>query len=156
VEAIDLAAIAHLCTRLGCAQEAEEVTAVLEEAAVILDLVGLILWIPDAVGVALTPVFAHGYGDEVLAYTARVASDADNASAESFRTGRMCIVSGNDVRTGAIVAPLLTPLGCAGVLAVEVKSGAERREDVRSALTILAAQMSTLMGFSVLAQTMSA
>jgi hypothetical protein len=42
------------------------------------------------------------------------------------------------------------------VLAVEVKSGAERREDVRSALTILAAQISTLMGFSVLAQTMSA
>jgi transcriptional regulator with XRE-family HTH domain len=155
-EAIDLAAIAHLCTRLGCAQEAEEVTAVLEEAAVILDLVGLILWIPDAVGVVLTPVFAHGYADEVLVHTARVPTDADNASAESFRTGRMCIVSGNEVRTGAIVAPLLTPLGCAGVLAVEVKSGAERREDVRSALTILAAQLSTLMGFSVLAQTMSA
>jgi transcriptional regulator with XRE-family HTH domain len=155
-EAIDMAAVAHLCTRLGCAQEAEEVTAVLEEAALILDLVGLILWIPDAVGVVLTPVFAHGYADEMLAQTARVTTDADNASAESFRTGRMCIVSGNDVRTGAIVAPLLTPLGCAGVLAVEVKSGGERREDVRSALTILAAQMSTLMGFSVLAHTMSA
>jgi len=156
-EPIDLAAVAHLCTRLGCAQEAEELTAVLEEAAAILDLVGLILWIPDAVGVALTPVFAHGYADEVLFHTARVSTDADNASAESFRTGRMCIVSGNDVRTGAIVAPLLTPMGCAGVLAVEVKSGAERREDVRSALTILAAQISTLMGFSVLAaQTMSA
>jgi hypothetical protein len=68
----------------------------------------------------------------------------------------MCIVSGDEVTTGAIVAPLLTPMGCAGVLAVEVKSGAERREDVRSALTILAAQISTLMGFSVLAQTMSA
>jgi transcriptional regulator with XRE-family HTH domain len=155
-EAIDMAAIAHLCTRLGCAQEADEVTAVLEEAAVILDLVGLILWIPDAVGVTLTLVFAHGYTDEVLAQTARVTTDADNASAESFRTGRMCIVSGNEVRTGAVVAPLLTPMGCAGVLAVEVKNGAERREDVRSALTILAAQISTLMGFSVLAQTMSA
>jgi transcriptional regulator with XRE-family HTH domain len=155
-ESIDLAAVAHLCTRLGCAQEAEEVTGVLQEAAVVLDLVGLILWIPDAVGVVLTPVFAYGYADEVLAQTARVMTDADNASAESFRTGRMCIVSGDEVTTGAIVAPLLTPMGCAGVLAVEVKSGAERREDVRSALTILAAQISTLMGFSVLAQTMSA
>ena len=31
-ESIDMASVAHLCTRLGCAQEAEELTAVLEEA----------------------------------------------------------------------------------------------------------------------------
>jgi hypothetical protein len=51
---------------------------------------------------------------------------------------------------------MLTPIGCAGVLAVEVRNGAEQREDLRAALTILAAQVSTLMGFSVLAQTMTA
>jgi transcriptional regulator with XRE-family HTH domain len=155
-ENIDLASVAHLCTRLACAQEAEEVTAVLEEAALVLDLAGVILWVPDTLGVALTAVFAHGYSDEVLAQLARVTTDADNASAEAFRTGRMCIVSGGTVSTGAIVVPMLTPMGCAGVLAVEVRNGAERREDLRAALTILAAQMSTLMGFSVLAQTMSA
>jgi hypothetical protein len=155
-ESIDIAAVAQLCTRLACAQEAEELTAVLEEAALILDLAGLIVWVPDAVGVVLTPVFAHGYPDEVIAHMARVTTDADNASAAAFRSGRMCIVSGNDVSTGAIVAPMLTPMGCAGVLAVEVRNGAEQREDLRAALTILAAQVSTLMGFSVLAQTMSA
>ncbi len=155
-ESIDLATVAHLCTRLGCAQEAEEVTAVLEEAALILDLTGLILWAPDAHGVVLTPVFTQGYPDEVIAQLARVTTDADNASAEAFRTGRMCIVSGNELSTGAIVAPMLTPMGCAGVLAVEVRNGAEQREDLRAALTILAAQVSTLMGFSVLAHTMSA
>jgi hypothetical protein len=155
-EPVDLASIAHLCTRLGCAQEAEELTAVLEEAALILDLAGVILWVPDAMGVVLTPVFTHGYPDEVIAQLARVSTDADNASAEAFRTRRMCIVGSDEVSTGAIVAPMLTPLGCAGVLAAEVKSGAEQREDVRAALTILAAQVSTLMGFSVLAHTMSA
>jgi Helix-turn-helix domain len=62
-EGIDMASVAHLCTRLGCAQEAEELTAVLEEAALILDLTGLILWVPDAHGVVLTPVYAHGYPD---------------------------------------------------------------------------------------------
>jgi transcriptional regulator with XRE-family HTH domain len=155
-ENIDLASVAHLCTRLGCAQEAEEVTAVLEEAALTLDLAGLILWVPDAHGIVLTPVFTHGYPDEVIAQLARVTTDGDNASAESFRTGRMCIVSGQEASTGAIVAPMLTPVGCAGVLAVEVRNGAEQREDLRAALTILAAQVSTLMGFSVLAQTMSA
>ena len=155
-EAVDLASVAHLCTRLGCAQEAEEVTAVLEEAALILDLEGVILWVPDAVGVELTPVFTHGYAADVIAQLPRVATDADNASAEAFRTGRMCIVSSGEAATGAIVAPMLTPLGCAGVLAVEVRYGAEQREDLRAALTILAAQVSTLMGFAVLAQTMSA
>jgi len=155
-ESIDMASVAHLCTRLGCAQEAEELTAVLEEAALILDLAGLILWVPDAHGVVLTPVYTHGYPDEVIAQLARVTTDADNASAEAFRSGRMCIVKGSDVSTGAIVAPMLTPMGCAGVLAVEVRNGAEQREDLRAALTILAAQVSTLMGFSVLAQTMSA
>jgi hypothetical protein len=155
-ESIDMASVAQLCTRLGCAQEAEELTAVLEDAALILDLAGLILWVPDAHGVVLTPVYAHGYPDEVIAQLARVATDADNASAEAFRSGRMCIVSGGNVSTGAIVAPMLTPMGCAGVLAVEVRNGAEQREDLRAALTILAAQVSTLMGFSVLAQTMSA
>jgi transcriptional regulator with XRE-family HTH domain len=155
-ESIDLASVAHLCTRLACAQEAEEVTAVLEEAALILDLTGLILWAPDALGVVLTPVFTNGYPDEVIAQLARVTTDADNASAEAFRTGRMCIVSGSEVSTGAVVAPMLTPMGCAGVLAVEVRNGAEQREDLRAALTILAAQVSTLMGFAVLAQTRSA
>jgi hypothetical protein len=155
-ESIDMASVAQLCTRLGCAQEAEELTAVLEDAALILDLAGLILWVPDAHGVVLTPVYAHGYPDEVIAQLARVTTDADNASAEAFRSGRMCIVKGSDVSTGAIVAPMLTPMGCAGVLAVEVRNGAEQREDLRAALTILAAQVSTLMGFSVLAQTMSA
>jgi transcriptional regulator with XRE-family HTH domain len=155
-ENIDLASVAHLCTRLSCAQEAEEVTAVLEEASLILDLAGVILWVPDTMGGALTAVFAHGYPDEMLVQLARVTTDADNASAEAFRTGRMCIVSSGTESTGAIVVPMLTPLGCAGVLAVEVRNGAERREDLRAALTILAAQVSTLMGFSVLAQTMSA
>jgi transcriptional regulator with XRE-family HTH domain len=155
-EPIDLASVAHLCTRLGCAQEADEVTAVLEEAALILDLAGVILWVPDALGLVLTPVFGHGYPDEVIARLTRVTTDADNASAEAFRTGRMCIVSGSERSTGAIVAPMLTPLGCSGVLAVEVRNGGEQREDLRAALTILAAQISTLMGFSVLAQTMSA
>ena len=99
----------------------------------------------------LTPVFAHGYPDEIIAHMSRVSTDANNASAEAFRTLTTCIVNGSELSTGAIVAPLLTPLGGAGVLAVELRNGAEQREDIRAAITILAAQVSTLMGFSVLA-----
>ena len=148
---LDLLTVAQLCTRLGCAQEASEVTAALEDAAIVLDAVGLILWIPDSLGRVLTPVFAHGYSEDVIAHMSRVSTDANNASAEAFRTLTTSIVSGNEFTTGAIVAPLLTPLGGAGVLAVELRNGDEQREDVRAAITILAAQVSTLMGFSTLA-----
>jgi transcriptional regulator with XRE-family HTH domain len=154
---VDLSAVAELCTRLCCAQEAHEVTTALEETADILGAVGLILWIPDSLGVSLTPVFAHGYAEEVVSHLGRLSIDANNASADAFRTHLMCTVPGNQLRTGALVAPLLTPMGCAGVLAVELRDGAEQREDVRASLTILTAQLATLMGVSVLAQhTMSA
>jgi hypothetical protein len=43
----------------------------------------------------------------------------------------------------------LTPPGCTGVLALELRNKAERREDVRAAVTILAAQVSTLVGASL-------
>jgi hypothetical protein len=148
---LDLLTVAQLCTRLGCAQDASDVTGVLEEAARAVDAVGLILWAPDAAGLVLMPVFAYGYPDDVIVHMSRISTDANNASAEAFRTLTTCIVNGSQYRTGAIVAPLLTPLGGAGVLAVELQNGAEQREDVRAAITILAAQVSTLMGFSVLA-----
>jgi transcriptional regulator with XRE-family HTH domain len=154
---VDLSAVAELCTRLCCAQQAHEVTTALEEAADILGAVGLILWIPDSLGVSLTPVFAHGYAEEVVSHLGRLSIEANNASADAFRTHLICTVPGNEMRTGALVAPLLTPMGCAGVLAVELRNGAEQREDVRASLTILTAQLATLMGVSVLAQhTMSA
>jgi hypothetical protein len=50
------------------------------------------------------------------------------------------------------VAPLLTPTGCAGVLALELRNRAEQREDIRAAVTILAAQMSIMVGASTRVQ----
>jgi Helix-turn-helix domain len=153
---IDFSRVAHLCTRLACAQEAQDVTAALEDAAIILDAVGLTLWVPEAMGTSLMPAFAHGYSQEMVSQLPPVYANANNAVAEAFRTRSTCAVNGGDGGTGALVIALLTPNGCSGVLAVELRNGAERREEVRAAVTILAAQLSTVMGVSVLAQTMSA
>jgi hypothetical protein len=153
---IDFSRVAHLCTRLACAQEAQDVTSALEDAAVILDAVGLTLWVPEAMGMSLMPAFAHGYSQEMLSQLPPVYANANNAVAEAFRTRSTCAVNGGDGGTGALVIALLTPNGCSGVLALELRNGAERREEVRAAVTILAAQLSTVMGVSVLAQTMSA
>jgi hypothetical protein len=153
---LDFPALADLCTRLSRAREAPEVTSALEDAAALVDAVGLTLWLPDSLGVALTAVFAHGYPDELIAQLPRVPVEANNASAEAFRTRAMAVVSGSGERTGALVAPLLTPSGCSGVVAIELRNGAEDRDDVRAAVTILAAQLSTVLGVSVLAQTRTA
>lgn len=152
----DLMTLAKLCTKLACAEEAHDLTAVLEDAAAAFDAVGLILWIPDSIGVALMTAFAYGYPPEMIAQLPSVPSEGHNAIAEAFRTRTTCVVSGTATDNGAIVAPLLTPGGCSGVLSFELRTGDEQRADVRAGVMILAAQVSTLMGFSVLAKTRSA
>jgi transcriptional regulator with XRE-family HTH domain len=153
---VDFLGLAKLCAKLACAQHVHELTSVLEDASGVLDSAGLILWMPDAVGVALTPAFAHGYPDEMIAQLPGVSVDAANAIAEAFTTRSTCIVNGTDTESGAVVAPLLTPTTCGGVLSLEFRGGAEQRDDVRAGVMLLAAQVSTLVGYSVLAQTRSA
>jgi transcriptional regulator with XRE-family HTH domain len=153
---VDFLGLAKLCAKLACAQHVHELTSVLEDASGVLDSAGLILWIPDAVGVALIPAFAHGYPDEMIAQLPGVSMDALNAIAEAFQTRSTCVVNGTDTESGAVVAPLLTPTTCGGVLSLEFRGGAEQRDEVRAGVMLLAAQVSTLVGYTVLAQTRSA
>jgi cytoskeletal protein RodZ len=128
---VDFAAVAQLCTRLARALEVCDITPVLEETVRVLRAVG-------------------------LTYLAPVAHDSDNAIASAFRTAEARVVDRGETATGAVVVPLLTPNGCAGVLALELRHGGERLECVRAAATILAAQLSTLVGAPVLAEAVSA
>jgi hypothetical protein len=50
------------------------------------------------------------------------------------------------VAKGAGAAPLLGGGGCLGVLAFELKNGGEQRDPLLAAATIIAAQISTLVG----------
>ena len=154
---IDMAALARVCTQLGRVTETQELTDALEDMAVVLDAAGVIIWVPDPQRFMLMPVFVHGYSSAALAHLPPVFADEDNATAAAFQTHTTCVVDGNGVDNGAVVAPLLTPTGCAGVLALELRHKAERRADIRDAATILAAQLSTLVGASMrVPQTMTA
>jgi len=152
---LDVSAMAQLCTRLARAAESRDVELVLEDAARLLDAVGLVLWMWDPQGRALRAVFSHGYSDDVVAHLSGVPSEADNSIARAFRSAEPSVVDGSDLETGAVVVPLMAPTGCAGVLAFELRDGGERRESVRAVATILAAQLSTLVGYSPLAQAAS-
>lgn len=147
--AIDLPALARVCTQLGRVMEAQELTEALHDVAVVLDAAGVIIWVPDPQRFMLMPVFVHGYSSAALSQLPPVFADEDNATAAAFQTHTTCVVDGNGVDNGAVVAPLLTPTGCVGVLALELRNKAERHDDVRAAVTILAAQVSTLIGASM-------
>jgi len=152
----DLSDVAQLCTELCRVLETREVTPLLKHVAEMLDAIGLIVWVWDPQRTALKPALAHGYSDEVLASLPRVRRDTDNATAASFRSAQTHIVNGKDLASGAVVVPLMTPAGCTGVFAVELRHGGEQRESVRALATIFAAQLATFVGSAPLAEAVNA
>ena len=141
----DLSAVAQLCTKLSRVDETHDVAPLLEEMAGVIDAVGLMVWLWDSQTAALTPTLPYGYSDEVLAQLPNLPRDARNATAAAFRSAQMCIVSGGDVASDALVVPLMTREGCAGVLAIELRQGGARIESIRALATILAAQMARVV-----------
>jgi hypothetical protein len=76
--------------------------------------------------------------------------DCDNAVGGAFRAAATRVVEGTPLETGAVVAPLKTASGCAGVLALELRDGRERRPCVRACVEILAAQLALIVGYTPL------
>jgi len=142
----DFLAAAHLCTEFGLVEATNQVQPLLQEAARILDALGLIVWVWDELAEELTPALAHGYSDKVLAQVPTVRRDADNATAAAFRSAHTCVINGTDHFSGALAVPMLTPAGCGGVLAIELQHGGEQSRSVRAVATIFAAQLAQLIG----------
>lgn len=142
----DLATLARLCTLLARARDASDVPPVLADAATMLGAVGLTVWTLEADGGPLRPALGHGYSDELLARLPRVAPHSNNVIGAAFRTGESCHISGEAGATSALAVPLMTPAGCAGVLAIELQNGDEQQPWVRASASILAAQLATLVG----------
>lgn len=144
----DLMAVAELCTELGRAESGDAVQTLLQSTARILDAVGLIVWVWDPIASELRPALAHGYSERVLAQLPRVERDTNNATAAAFRAAQTCVVKSSDEVSGALAVPLMTPAGCAGVLAIELTHRREERGSVRALATIFAAQLAALIGTS--------
>jgi CHASE3 domain sensor protein len=143
---VDLPGIAALCSDLTRVTDTRALPGALERAATLLNASGLVIWIADPDGRELAPVIAHGYPQHLVTRLGTIPRDAENATAAAFRTGLMQTVKADAVSRGAIAAPLLSPSGPLGVMAAELLQDGERREATRAAVTIVAAQLSTLMG----------
>lgn len=143
--AVDFAAASRVCADLARVTNAADVSALLTRAAEVLDARGIIVWVADKPGVSLYPMFTHGYPAAVLQRLGTIATDANNVTAGSWRSGELVAVAGDRDAPGALVTPIVTADGCVGVLAAEVRNGGEMREDVRALATILSAQLATVV-----------
>lgn len=145
---LDLLGVARICTELGRVDQSRQVLPLLREAAKILGGQGLIVWGWDGVAEELKPAFVHGYAAKVRSRLRGVSADADNVTAAAFRTKTVLAVGGDEGANGALAVPLLTPSGCAGVLAIELPDGREQAAAVRAIASIFAAMLAQLVGVS--------
>jgi hypothetical protein len=142
----DFKSVASLCTDLARVSETHALPSLLDRAAALLDASGIILWIADPDGRELNAIFAQGYPPQLINRLGTIPRDAENATAAAFRTALLQTVRADDISAGAIAAPLVTPGGCVGVMAAEVRHDSERHDATLAAATIVAAQLATLVG----------
>jgi CHASE3 domain sensor protein len=142
----DFAGVASLCADLARVVDTRALPSLLDRTALLLDASGIILWIADPDGRELNPIFAQGYPQQLVNRLGTIPRDAQNATAAAFRTSLLQTVMADEISGGAIAAPLVTPGGCVGVMAAEVRNDSEREAATLAAATIVAAQLATLVG----------
>ena len=142
----DFTGVASLCVDLARIVDTRALPSLLDRTAALLDASGIILWIADPDGRELNPIFAQGYPQQLVNRLGTIPRDAENATAAAFRTSLLQTVMADDISGGAIAAPLVTPGGCVGVMAAEVRHDSERQDAKLAAATIVAAQLATLVG----------
>jgi hypothetical protein len=143
VPAVDLKELAGLSVGLSRLSDQAALAGLLAQSAALMDARGIIIWM--GAGTELFAVAAHGYDEALLARIRPIARDADNATADAWRSGELRRVPADSSGRGAICAPLLGPTGCAGVFAVEV--GSERDDDgaTQAVAVIVASQLAGVL-----------
>jgi len=111
----------------------------LKRVASILDASGIVVWM--AAGEELFVAAAFGYQPRVINRLGPINRAADNATAAAWRTGTMQVVTSEPAASSAVVAPMLGPDRCIGVLAVEVPHRREEDAQTRAVTTLFAAQL---------------
>lgn len=148
---IDLAAAALLTSDLSRLSDQNELPLLLSRAATILDARGVVVWM--GAGSELFAAAAHGYDASVLQRIKPIARSADNATAVAWRTSQLRTVTADTGGYGAIVAPMLSPAGCVGVLAAETRAGREQDDATQAVATIVASQLASVLAASPAAST---
>jgi hypothetical protein len=143
VDGIDIGAVADLSSDIARVETADALAQHLARAAAMLDATGIIIWV--GAGEELFPVVAHGYEQAVVKRLGAIPLRGENATAAAWREQRLQVVHGDDQSRSALAAPIIGPSGCVAVLAVELLHGREDDSSTRAVVTLLAAQLSSLV-----------
>ena len=68
--------------------DAGDLPGLLARAAGVLEAPGVIVWVADRAGHALFPLLTHGYSGAAVVHIGSIPTEADNATATAWRTGR--------------------------------------------------------------------
>ena len=136
---------AQLCRELCRVGDSTHLPGLLERAARVLDASGIIVWVAEPSRQRLVPALAHGYDERTVVRLGSIHREANNAVASAYRTSEVRTVAGDASTNGAVIVPLITTDGCAGVLSAEMRSGAEKDESSQALATIFASQLATLV-----------
>ncbi|HEX2443667.1 MAG TPA: GAF domain-containing protein [Vicinamibacterales bacterium] len=145
-EPISITETADLCAELCRVHQPGQLPELVGRAARVLDAGGIIVWMADPDRRELLPTLTHGYSPAALARFGTIPRDADNATAAAFREAVVKTVAADGPAAGAIVAPLVTPSGCVGVMAAEVGDGREHDAATHALARIISAQLAALLG----------
>jgi hypothetical protein len=141
---IDLAEAAAVCTAISRLRSESDLQPLLARTSGLLNASGVMVWM--AAGEEMFPVAWHGYDSKQLSQLGPIGHSSLNAAAEAWRTGVLQSVAGDAGSRSAIVVPLLGVERCIGVLAIEVAPGRETDVPTQATTTLIAAQLSTVLG----------
>jgi hypothetical protein len=145
VASIDLQEAAALCTAISRLQSEADLQPLLARTSSLLKASGVVVWM--AAGEEMFPVAWHGYDSKQLSQLGPIGHSSLNAAADAWRTGTLQSVAGGPGGSrSALVAPLLGIERCLGVLALEVAPGCEADAATQAVASLVAAQLSTVLG----------
>jgi cytoskeletal protein RodZ len=141
----DLFDLARVCTDLARTERADDARLLMQDVARLLDANGIILWRWDHFAAHLYPAVVHGYSDKQAAQLPCVRPDAPNATAAAFRACETRVIAEDRQCPAALVVPIQTSMGCAGVLAIELRRGRAPAPPVIALAVIIAAQLAPVV-----------
>lgn len=146
-------AAADLCGALARVVDSRDLPALVAHINRVLDAQGTIVWMSEMGERALKAALAHGYRDDVLERLGVVGWDAANPAAEAFRRRETRVVDAAGGAPAALVVPLVSGSGCAGVMTVEFKPNAAPDSTTLALAQIFAAQLAGVVAPAVPVET---
>ena len=140
---VDIGAVARLCMEIARVDTPSTLDTLLKRAARVLGASRVLLWM--GAGEQLFPVVTHAADSAGGSTPEPLPRASEHPAARAWRLGELQIAPAREGSGGSILAPMIGPSGCAGVLAVDIGS-LKGDPQLRAAVVMIAAQLSTVVG----------